>query len=490
MKPSVRFLVLLTAILLALPCFASCGDAEQPKETQTTQESAIFTDVITEETETPDVHPYIEQNNYDDICYMAVYERPKNLWTEQREGDVFTEAMFARQVKVQEYLGVEFIAKYLPSTEIFTTAVKNKDGSIDVLMSSPYLSVANFVLEGQIRKYNDLTQLELDADYWRMDYMEELMLEGDIYLGYSDFNIFNTHVVSFNKVMLDKYSHALDESLYDSVRNYRWTIDKMISLAKLVYIDTSSDGKTIDDTFGFTGRQWIPYIGFLHACDIFLVEQNEKGEYEVAVFNEKNQAKTSDLVSKLYDLAKSDCSWLSYKNEGPDMIYLISGRSLMTLVETGNLVGYLDYELEFGVLPYPMYDENQKDVGYRSFNYDGFITFPAYMRNEAMTAETIEMLSFFSAPVQSAYYEKQLGKQAADTPDDREMLQLVWDGICTDFGLAFSYISSALDTNLYMLPTLTYVSTESQVASYVKSYENSANKAIAKYIQKYSMRQD
>jgi hypothetical protein len=158
----------------------------------------------------------------------------------------------------------------------------------------------------------------------------------------------------------------------------------------------------------------------------------------------------------------------------------------MHITTTGNLVTLLNYDIEFGVLPYPMYDENQKDVGYRAFNYDGYITFPSYMRNENMSVETVEILSFFSDPVQSAYYEKQLGKQAADTPDDREMLQLIWDGICTDFGLAYQAIDSwNLDTNLYMLPTLTNANSSANIASYVKSYENTANKAIDKWMKMY-----
>ena len=108
------------------------------------------------------------------------------------------------------------------------------------------------------------------------------------------------------------------------------------------------------------------------------------------------------------------------------------------------------------------------------------------MRNENMSVETIEMLSFFSAPVQSAYYEKQLGKQAADTPDDREMLQIVWDGICTDFGLAYHAISTSnLDENLYMLPNLTNPNTTYNIASYIKRYEANGNKAIDKWMKTF-----
>ena len=489
MKTSVRILLLVLAALMAISCFVACDSSDKNEETQQKQENTTSGGVTEEETLDPDIHPTIEKTDYADELYMHVFERPNYLWVEESEDDVFTEALFARQQKLYDYLGVELYAVQTGNLneygDAFTTAVKNKDGSVDVLVCSAYVSIADFIIDGYLRDYNDFDQIDLTADYWKMDYMEEVMLGDKIFLGYSEFNIFNTHVLSFNKRMLEQYSDALDESIYDTVRNYRWTIDKMISLANLVYIDQTADGKTEDDTFGITGRQWIPFIGFLHASDIPLVAQDESGSYKVAVYNSTYQEKTTTLVEKLYALSKSDSAYFRFREESTADIPLSSGKVLMHIEGTGGLVNLLDYDIEFGVVPFPMYDEAQKDVGYRSFNYDGFITFPSYMRNENMSVESVEILSFFSDPVQTAYYAKQLGKQASDTPDDSEMLELVWDGICTDFGLAYSYISQSLDMNLYMLPTLTEANTTYAIASYVKSYESSANKAIDKWLKTY-----
>lgn len=491
MKTSIRLLLLLLATLMALSCFVACDSGSEDDTTADTSadtENATG-DVSLTETEKPDTHPTIQKTDYADDLFVHVFERPSLLWVEESKDDVFTEALFARQQKLYDYLGVELYAIQTGNLneygDAFTTAVKNKDGSVDVLVCSAYVSIADFIIDGYLRDYNDFDQIDLTADYWKTDYMEEVMLGDRIYLGYSEFNIFNTHVLSFNKKMLDQYSDALDESIYDTVRNHRWTIDKMISLANLVYIDQTADGKTADDTFGLTGHQWIPFIGFLHACDIPLVAQDESGSYRVAVYNSTYQNKTTDLVEKLLALAKSDSAYFRFRIEDTENIPLSSNRVLMHIEGTGGLVSLLEYDIDFGVVPFPMYDEAQKDVGYRSFNYDGFITFPSFMRNENMSVESIEMLSFFSDPVQTAYYEKQLGKQASDTPDDSAMLQLVWDGICTDFGLAYSYISQSLDTNLYMLPTLTNANTSYSIASYVKSYEGSANKAIDKWMKMY-----
>jgi hypothetical protein len=255
----------------------------------------------------------------------------------------------------------------------------------------------------------------------------------------------------------------------------------MISLAKLAYIDQTSDGKTDDDIFGITGRQWIPFIGFLHACDINLVEQDDAGNYLVAVYNEKNQAKTTDLVEKLHDLSKSDCSWFSYKNEGPERILLTIKRTLMSIAGTPELVDYLDYDLDFGVLPYPMYDEAQKDVGYRSLQWGGFLCIPSYVSNPDMVGDTVEMLSFFSEDVNNAYYDRVLGKQSADSPDDRRMLMMVWDGICSEFIQA--YYNVALESRiLYMMPDLTDKSTDTSLASFMATWTGTVNKKVSKFL--------
>jgi hypothetical protein len=256
----------------------------------------------------------------------------------------------------------------------------------------------------------------------------------------------------------------------------------MISLVNLVYIDATGDGKTQDDTFGISGQQWIPFIPFYHGSNMKLVDQNEKGEYVVSTFTGVNKEKSATLVDKLKAMAESDSAWFKFRIEETPVVPLYSGRTLLFLSETGSLSNLLDYDVNFGVLPYLMYDENQKDVRYISLNYEGYIVFPSYTRNDTMIAESIEVLSFVSGNVHTAYYEKMLGKQVADAPDDARMLDIVWDNLCSDFGLTYSTITPGLDNNLYMMPWLTQANTSKSIASYVKGYEAGANKAIAKYM--------
>ncbi len=312
--------------------------------------------------------------------------------------------------------------------------------------------------------------------------MESISLYDRFFLGYGSFCIPRTWVLSYNKTMLEQYGDSLTESVYDTVRGYRWTVDKMISLASLVYADATGDGKTADDTFGISGQQWIPFIGFLQASNIQLVEEDDSGEYLVSVYNEKNKERTFTLVEKLKNFAASDSAWFRFRVEETPVIELHSGRTLMFLHDNKNLSGLLNYDIEFGVLPYPMFDEAQAEVGYRQLTFDVYMVIPSYSRNLEMAAETLELLNFYGLDVTKAVYEKLLGKQVADTPDDAQMLEIIWDGLCSDFGLTYGNVSGSLDTNLYMLPTVTNPNGTEQLASFVASYEKTANKALVQYM--------
>jgi hypothetical protein len=130
-----------------------------------------------------------------------------------------------------------------------------------------------------------------------------------------------------------------------------------------------------------------------------------------------------------------------------------------------------------------MYNEEQKDVGYRSLQWGGYLCVPSYLDNPTMVGETIEMMAYYSADVAEVYYEKLLGKQVADAPQDRKMLQIVWDSVCSDFGQ--TYFTVFYQTNiLYALPSLTNINASEGLASYVASRQSTVNRNIKKFMAK------
>jgi len=511
MKKAVQVISVLLSLMLLLSCFVACNETESEtnKASQDTEAAQESSDTIaqngseettetgpisgsaveTESTETATEYmPDIEKKNYGEDFFLSVQPEHNPIqyhWVEESKNDVMSQAVYNRQERIFDYLGVEIFATATATTnkyiEPFKNAVKNKDGSVDTLLSHVYHGIDGFITGNYLSDLNDYQQFNFNADYWDLDIMEDAAINDRMFLGKSKFNILWTFVVAFNKDMMYKYDDSLGETVYDMVDGYRWTLDRMISIANLVYVDETSDGQTIDDTFGIIGCQDIAFCGFLHSSNINIIEQNERGDYILSAYNDVNKAKTTDIIEKIHNLAQSDCAWF-WKWNGTATISFTNNKTLFSLSDTkGHLPSYPNYDVNFGVLPYPLYDENQKDVGYRSLQWGGYICIPSFVNNPAMVGDTVEMLSYFSEDVNNAFYEKLLGKQASDSPDDRRMLEIVWDGICTDF--AQTYYSTVLDTQiLFIVPYQTYEDVTPSIASFIAARENTVNKKIGKFI--------
>jgi len=504
MKIYLKLLTVLLVISFLLSSFIACDNiteesfAEKTEVTdnKTTEgsdsESVFQSGSMSSETQSSEAEseyiPDIDQKDYKDEFFLWIqpeHNPVKYHWVEESDNDVMSQAVFDRQMKIYQYLGVDVVGKATQNgknyVEPFKISVKNKDGSVDTLLSHVYHGIDGFITGNYLADFNSFSQINLLADYWDFDMMEDAAINGKYFLGKSDLNMLWTFVIAYNKDMMEKYGDMLGETVYEMVDGYRWTLDKMISLSECVYIDNSADGQTKDDTFGIIGCQDIAFCGFLHSSNIGIVEPDETGAYVLAAYNDMNKAKTTEIVDKIHALAKSNSAWF-WKYDGIGMIGFQEGKSLMSLSDTkGHLPSYPNYDIRFGILPYPMYDEAQKDVGYRSLQWGGYICIPSYVENTEMVGDTVEMLSYYSDGVHSAFYEKLLGKQASECPEDSRMLDIVWDGLCTDF--AQTYYGAFLDSQvLFLVPRLTYEDAEMSLAPFVASIKTSLEKKISKFL--------
>ena len=487
MKKCIRSLILLLTLCLSLTAFISCEKKEDLEVDDLDYEE--------EEENAYDYFPGVEKTDYgEDVnIYIMPDSNPSDYFLlkdeESNDGSPMDEAVFARQERVNRYLGVEIVlidpaekltfATYIKHAE---NAVKNMDGTIEVMITHVHGCVPNLVSENFLYDLSELEGIDLEAEYWNQKFMDSLELNGNYFLGLSDFNLLYTYVLAFNKDMLAMYASHLDKSIYDLVKDREWTLDEMISLSSLVYIDATGNGKTDDDTFGITGCCWVPFCGFLTSSNIPMLEQDQSGAYLVAVNNDLNANKADDLITRMRDLGASTNAFFDY-DYNKCSVPLTSGRALMQTVSTYSLPGYLDYNVDFGVVPYPMYDLDQASVGYRSLQWGGYIGVLSYQKNALKVAHTLEMLAFYSENVKITFYEKLLGKQVADMPEDAAMLEIIWDSISTDVGQTFKGAGTSDGSGLcYLVPELMWPSSTKNLSSYVKAKENMINQGFKKFM--------
>ncbi len=465
MKKWMRILCLVLIMAFVLPMLVACGDDDKDSgknDKDDKNESPIK------------VSDNITGNTYggDEFTIYSVEDmfEKKYFFADKSTGDGMNDSLYQRQQNVENTLEIKLIYKgaegvgeeaaYQVYHKEVQNAIKAGDEKYQLVLSHAYYALPTLITGGSLKDFKQLESIDVTEDYWNKKIMDEVAYNGRYYLGYSDFNLAATYVIAFNQTLFDNFASNFEgETMYDFVNNGKWTLKKMEEIVPNVY---EGDGKVGSTIFGLTGELWVPFCGFIQSSGESIVTRNTNtGKYSIS-WNDNKTVRTkinaiTTVLTRLYQ-SEEVYFWkiaaLNGNNE-PEKVALSSGRAFMQVMKTNELIGLKSTNVKFGVIPYPMYDEDQfNSIKYRSLNWAGYLCVPANIGDVNMVGDVIESLSFFSEEVTTYYYEKLLGRKVSETPEDAEMLELIWDSLCSDFGVTYSMIDSNnhIDALVYAIP--------------------------------------
>ncbi len=468
-----KLLALLLAGLMILPAVA-CAKSDEPDETRDTfaAETAGEEDI--------GYKPDIEKTNYD--CEFVVTGvgsiRDWVIPKEDTAGDPFEDSIYERAIRVKDHLGVTLVdvdaGDWIAYAGNILRTVQAGDDAYQMVATTIYQGVVELMSSGAMYDFAEFDAVNLDAPYWSFEYMDGLTIQDKYLLGYNDFCLSGTFCIVFNKDLMDRYGL---NAPYDDVTNMKWTLDKLKSFVSVVSEDNGDNVWNEEDTYGISGWGWTDFIAFVQASGLRIVDRDEDDLYQVAY--ERNQEKLLDLLDKISEIYEAEYSYFWTPGTERNELSFGGGRTLTQLSSTTNLPSFRGETFRFGVLPYPMYDEQQD--GYKNLNWNGNIMVPSSIKNPDMVGETIELMAYYTAPVKTAYFEDLLGSKLAEAPEDAEMLDIIWGSIVSDAGVITSNLSSnTLDHYLYLVPNVVRDGVGTY-ASYHKSKIKAANRALENF---------
>lgn len=357
--------------------------------------------------------------------------------------DILNKALYNREVKVEEYLGVDITYEHVPTIldyyEPISTAVATNDDLYQILLSHCIQSNATMITDGLLTDMNNL-DIDFTGEWFNQRANEALEVDGKQFFCINDYMLPDPNVIIFNSSMVEK--HHLEDP-YQLVRDGKWTIDKMIEMVTGSGI-TADNGDSIwdnKDTYAFaTPDNW--YHGsFLYSTDLDIITKNDDGEFEIVFGDEKSY----DVMEKLEVLLLGpDTYTFPFQGVFPDApeyeqaITIDRNRSLFSILNFSAFWSIRDVETEFGILPFPKYDEAQED--YLSLDWSGLMSVPFSVSEDSyeMVGDVIELLAYHSEEeVIPTYIEDTLGKKFARDDTWSEMLEIVFDGIVFDPALSY-----------------------------------------------------
>jgi len=290
----------------------------------------------------------------------------------EESGDVIFDAVYARNRAVEERLKVTL--EVTASPEAYKTVGNMMEQNILAGDDTWDLYFAQGMVTLQAQRdhlFLDLSQneyIDYEQPWWWLDSMEQISLDGksirylvgDICLN----NYTRAGSVMFNKAL---YQNVLGdpEDLYQLVIDGNWTYDKLMEYCEQLQEDLNGDGTMdLNDRYGLIVeyKAWLTYMEY--SADFTRYTRGEDGVPKMNFDLERAQSHLETMNRLLHDTPG-----VLYLGGLSDKSHFVNDR---TVFYTGQLNDLLtadirSMEAEYGVIPYPKADEEQKD--YRGIVY-------------------------------------------------------------------------------------------------------------------------
>ncbi|MBO4229779.1 MAG: hypothetical protein J5938_05470, partial [Clostridia bacterium] len=373
--------------------------------------------------------------------YAEQWEYP-DLWAEKLTGEVVNDAVFNRNLKVEEKFNVKM--EEVRTGEIFNVLMSGDD-TFSMLCHN-FIHLGDWVGDGILLDMNNLPYCQYDSVYWNPTMREGSEVNGHLFMMATDLTYLTlAHVqfLYFNKKILNDNDLT---SPYTLVYDNQWTIENYLNLIRSISKDVNGDGIMDDkDLYGATyatGRRFGTYLQLYVGSDLHFTKDNGEGGRVIDVDMEKAQA-LLDALSGVFAPA-SPFALSTDKLEGRDVLFFMENHALFmhnTMEATSSL---REMETDYGVVPNPKWDESQEEYAHRASPTCGVIAVPTNHPDTEMAGAVLEYASWLSHyTLKPAYYEVTIKTKRTRDEDAERMLDVIHDTIRFDMGDMFDTVNMA-----------------------------------------------
>ncbi len=478
-----RLLAFTLAILMLLPATACGTTTDSPANSESPQTEA------TTETETG-FFPDISKQDYNKTVFRMIgFEEPgswyyaKEYSNEEGSLHVLNNTIYEMNTLIEDHLNVvidyEQVTSIVTGGEIFDAVqptIMSGEDAYQLCILHPYYSYTKFITQNYALDFYSLPDFDVEKPYWNKDVIEKLSINDHAYIGLGDICHYSINMIYCNK---DKLTEASRQVPYDMVRNGTWTLDEFFAITSGLYVDNGDGKRNNKDTYGFSALWDANGSAFMQGCDIYVATRNEDDMFELTLYSDR----LVDMYDKLYDWSKDESTYIwNFANRTNESITIdfLNGQSYFTHEKLGTM--YLEAEFDLGMLPMPKYDTAQPE--YAHVNWGNNIVLPNTIKNKDMVGQVLELMGYYSKTlVQQKYYDEVLQLRVSEAPDDRDMVELIYDTIVYDPGIAFCDGNNNL-WNLVYLPCFAIHENAKNITSYYRRNLRSAEKWLADLFKK------
>ena len=366
---------------------------------------------------------------------------PEEFLAEEENGDIINDTVYKRDQYVTERLNCSSDVvtraggwgEHVNFMNSVTGDVMAGDQSYDIISyyayCAPMLATQNILFN-----LYDIEHLDLSKPWWHQSFVENATVYDKLYHVAGDINLTTVsyrYAIFFNKTLSDIY---VEDNLYSLVDDGKWTLDKFLSCVKDIWIDVDGDGISEEtDILGweFGGG----YDAIAAGCRFTYTEKTDDGGYKWNFYTERN----NDIIEKYFSLKNLESVF--YKDNYTNTASFYNSMRVF-YPSTLNLSDQLrDMRDEYGILPFPKYDEAQD--GYYTTVNDNYsqIMIPLTCKNIELAGAFLELSGEYSYKyLTPAYFEVAMKTKYLRDNDSARMFDIIMEGASYDFAVINSAV--------------------------------------------------
>lgn len=370
------------------------------------------------------------------------------IWYEGPSSEPLPQAIYQRNRKVEEALGITITPMWGESPDNINTIVSLSDASGDddfnVILNRLDYEVS-YAQNGYLYNFYEIDSMNMKNRWWDEQIVDTFTIYGNkLYVLSGDINYYDDYavqIVLFNKDMCDTIKR---EYPYQAVRDGKWTIDMMTEMADLAKHDVNGDDVFTpgSDTLGL-GDNYDCVSHFLYCYGQTMSTLNTDGEPEVVWASDANVR----IIEKIYDIFTAD---YASTDTGGNATHFSNNKLLFYCEMLGVLPTFRDMQSDFGILPMPKGSESMDRYNaYVSNGWSTAFAIPKTFSREAAynTGIILECMSAASKDyITPALYDQLLESKYIRDEDSKEMLSYILDSKVYDLAGDLSWATALRST--------------------------------------------
>ena len=488
MKNRKHIFTALLALLAVTALTASCGSDEGSivdTAAKTGSDAVEETTVVTNEREAirEEIPEDADYEGYEfRIQSRDADHHMKELSAEAENGETINDAVYKRNTLVEDKLNITIVPIYeseAPESNpptLLRQAIMAGDDYVDLALVHTIQS-GILAADGLFLNWYDMPYVDFTKPWWNTNVSDALTIDGACYLAVGDLCISAIDYawsMVYNKQMAETYDLG---DIYQLVVDGKWTVDTFNTMIAQASVDVNGDSKYDDqDQYGFTTHNNSAIVNWMFALDQKVTEMNSDGLPELAL----NTEHMVDLVEKVHDVLYTGNQtyivtdeYTSANNTTHDLAVanmFSEGKSLFAALRIYVIDELRSMETNFGIIPFPKYDEAQSDYYTHVDGHAPLMCLPKTITDTERTGVIIEALCAESyRTCVPAVYDVVLTEKFARDEMSVKMLDIILDGRTQNFGYVYEG-----STGMQWSLTSLMKSKSTDFASYYKKHEKAA----------------